>query len=548
MSKSVSYSTTESSAEEAAETRLNQRYEQLTTTRSAYHLRARDNSLLTLPQIFPPLSSSGNTRFAKPYNGKSASAINSLVTKLVTALLPPGQSFFRLDVDELAMKRLAMQIAQTVPDPAQAAVAIAAQTKTIQEGLAKVERTISSEIDSSNLRAKLSEALKQLIIGGNSLLYVESPKRVRVFRLDNYVVRLDPMGKLIELIVRERVHKLTLSPEVRTACDIDFTKGVEEFVHVYTGVHLEEDNTYSVEQEINDKEVPGSDGTFPEDKLPWIPLRFFSEDGEDYGRSYVDEYIGYMQSAEGLAKAIVQASAAAAKVIFMVKNGGRTSKRALASAANGAFIDGEATDVTTLQLNKAADLSVAKSMLESIDAGLAAAFMVTASIQRSGERVTAEEIRTLAMALDEQLGGIYSMLAQGFQLPFINAVIAEKTRKGTMPPLPKGLVTVTITTGVGALGRGQDADKLAKFLTMVAQLSPQAMATIRMDTLLSRLAVAEGIDITDLIKTPQELQQEQQQMQQQQMMSQAAPGVAQEIAKQGIAHGLSQRSPQGAPQ
>ena len=36
--------------------------------------------------------------------------------------------------------------------------------------------------------------------------------------------------------------------------------------------------------------IPKTQGSFPIDKSPYIPLRFNRVDGEDYGRGYVEEY------------------------------------------------------------------------------------------------------------------------------------------------------------------------------------------------------------------------------------------------------------------
>ena len=49
-----------------------------------------------------------------------------------------------------------------------------------------------------------------------------------------------------------------------------------------------------------------------------VVLRFNSVDGEDYGRGRVEEFLGDLKTLEGLSQALVEGSAAAAKVIFLV--------------------------------------------------------------------------------------------------------------------------------------------------------------------------------------------------------------------------------------
>ena len=62
--------------------------------------------------------------------------------------------------------------------------------------------------------------------------------------------------------------------------------------------------------------------SFPEVKAtlrinasPWLPLRFNVVDGEPYGRGRVEEFMGDLKSLEALMQALVEGSAAAAKVV-----------------------------------------------------------------------------------------------------------------------------------------------------------------------------------------------------------------------------------------
>ena len=78
--------------------------------------------------------------------------------------------------------------------------------------------------------------------------------------------------------------------------------------------------------------------------------------------------------------------------------------------------------------------------------------------------------------------------------------------------------------GINALGRGQDRESLSAFLTILAQtLGPEAIANfINTDEVIKRLAAAQGIDVLNLVRSMQEVQQEQAAAQQQEMQMQAA--------------------------
>lgn len=504
------------------------RYGQLEADRTPYLQRARKASKLTNPGLFPPAGTTGASRLKDPEQSFGAQAVNSLAAKIVAAIFPSGQTFFRLDVDEVTLQRL-MAVFEGQPEQQ------AAQAAVILQGLAKVERTVLKHLEASTLRAKLTELVKQIIVGGTSVLHIEDPKKARVFRLDTFVLKLDPTGTLIELILKEKVHILTLTEEVRAACGVTFERGKHEEVELYTGIALVGPEKYSVHQEINSKPVPGSEGSYPADKLPYLPVRFFTVDGESYGRSYVDDYIGDLEALEGLSKAIVQGSAAAAKVLFLVKNG-RTSKRALTKAPNGEFIDGDIQDVGVLQLGKFADFKITSETADKIERRLAMAFLMTTAIQRNGERVTAEEIKRLADELEGQLGGIYTMLSQTLQLPLVNVTMGGMTRRKALPPLPKDVVSMSITTGMDALGRGAEAARLNAFKAAIADV-PGALAAVRWTTFISRLLVAMGIDEAGLVKTPEEMLAEQRQAQMAEFMSKTGQAVAPDIVRAGLEQG-----------
>lgn len=92
-----------------------------------------------------------------------------------------------------------------------------------------------------------------------------------------------------------------------------------------------------------------------------------------------------------------------------------------------------------------------------------------------------------------------------------------------MPKLPDNTVKPTIVTGVEALGRGQDLNKLATFLQYLQPLGTEVIAQeMNVDDYIDRLGASLGIDTGGLIKSAEQKAQEQQaaQAQQQQMMLQ----------------------------
>jgi Bacteriophage head to tail connecting protein len=510
-------------------------YSSLETQRFTFLRRARDAAELTIPTLMPPQGHNYSTIYPTPYQSIGARGVNNLASKLMLALLPPNAPFFRLAVEET-------QLMKDLPPNTSAADITNLKTE-MEKALSKVERIASRDIEGSSIRVGTYEALRQLIVAGNVLLYFPDDGGMRVFRLDTYGVKRDKTGNVVKIAVKESIAPAALPPEVKAFVDDMENAPVEgeqkqnesneNNLELYTCVMLAEDGKkWEVYQEICGEIIPSTRGTYPLDKLPWMALRLVRIDGEDYGRGFVEEYMGDLKALEALSQGVIQATAAASKVVFMVDPTGTTKIKDLASSPNGAFISGKSTDVTALQVEKRADLSVVNQVIADITQRLSFAFLLNTAIQRNGERVTAEEIRYMAQELESSLGGAYSILSQEFQLPLVTILLDRLAKQKRLPDMPKKLVKPLIVTGVEALGRGNDLNKLDQFISGIAQaLGPQALQLINQTEYLNRRAAALGIDAEGLIRSQEEIQQEQQQSQMMDMANKLGPAGIQAASK-----------------
>jgi hypothetical protein len=158
-------------------------------------------------------------------------------------------------------------------------------------------------------------------------------------------------------------------------------------------------------------------------------------------------------------------------------------------------------------------------MMQILEKRLAEAFLIMQV--RDSDRTTAEEVRMSQMELEAQLGGLFSLLTVEFLVPYLNRKLSMMQKSGQIPKLPKDMVKPTIVAGVNALGRGQDREALTMFMTTIAQtMGPEAIAQyINPEEVVKRLAIADGIDVLNLVKSAQEVEgQQQQQMESQQKM------------------------------
>ena len=149
------------------------RYRALEGDRNYYLDRARASARLTIPYLIPTSNepTAGNKEsYPVPWNGIGARGVLNLASRMLLALLPPTQQFFRFSLNEAAL-------AQQGVDPA--------QKSNFEEALSKIERLVLREIETSNDRVVFHEAVLHLVVSGNALLYIGS-EGLRVYHLNRY--------------------------------------------------------------------------------------------------------------------------------------------------------------------------------------------------------------------------------------------------------------------------------------------------------------------------------------------------------------------------
>ena len=496
------------------------RYNELTSERQQFLDIAYQCAQLTLPYLIVRDNENTTHRPLKtPWQSVGAKAVVTLASKLMLALLPPQTSFFKLQVrDDALGEEMDPQIRSE-----------------LDLSFSKMERMVMDTINASNDRVVVHQAIKHLVVGGNSLIFM-GKDGLKNFPLNRYVVDRDGNGNVIEIVTKELISRRVLGippappkvNEVSAGGGLNGKTGshtIDDDVEVYTHVKLDKKNgRWTWYQEADDKQLPNSRSTAPKNASPWLVLRFNTFDGEAYGRGRVEEFLGDLKSLEGLSQALVEGSAAAAKVVFLVSPSSTTKPQTLAQAGNGAIIQGRPDDVQVVQVGKTADFKTAYEMANVLGQRISDAFMVL-NIRQS-ERTTAEEVRLTQLELEQQLGGMFSLLTVEFLKPYLDRTLMVLQRSGQLPKLPKGIVRPQIVAGVNALGRGQDRESLIQFITTIAQtMGPEAISKfINPDEYIKRLATAQGIDVLNLVKSMSEIQGE---MQQQQQMA-----AQQELVKQ----------------
>lgn len=516
------------------------RYNLLRQARSSYEQRAEEGSRYTIPHLFPPEGSGGATNLPTPYQSVGARGLTNLASKFLLALFPPSASFFRLTLDDFVIEEL--------KQGAGADTAKLKRTRAVyEEVLSKIEKTVQNRMEQKGTRTVLYLTILHLILAGNCLLQVMPDGSLKLHTLRHYVVKRDLDGDVMEIVVKETLSRGSLPEVARHVVDAALSQekrpedeSPEKGIDLFTRVIRLPNGGWRVYQEVMGQRLPETEGQYPKDKSAFLPLRFNFAPGEDYGRGYVEAYLGDLQSLESLTESIVSHAAVAARILFLVQYGGTTDLRDLQNAPTGSFVHGDAKEIAALQLDKMGDFSVAKSVADEIKQRLELAFLLSTSVQRQAERVTAEEIRFMAGELEQALGGQYSILAQELQAPLARRYMHQMQRTRDIPRLPDKTANPQIITGLEGLGRSSDLMKLDILVQNVAQQFGPEAVTEQFDVgeYMRRKGAALGIDMNGLIRDPQDVQQARNEKLQADMITKLAPAAMR----------ANQQNPQGAPQ
>lgn len=518
------------------------RYMGLKADREPYLVRARRFAKLTLASLVRIEGANGSTETPEAWQSFGAYCVNNLASKLGLSVFPPGISPIRLDPS----KQTVQDLAKLGADEQARGNLMMEIDKGLRESELEFTRAITQDMDS----VTFTKGAKYLLVAGTHGFQQYTDGTWRGIPLESFVNVRDGQGNLLEFLIEDNLVWDTLPKAVRDyleavrPTDKDPTTGKAGPAHkvpLYTHGVLREDGTWKVYQECCGYIVPQTEYTYAKDYLPFIFVPFNLLANEHYGRPYVEDYESDLQGLDGGEEILTEGTAAGALLIRLVKPGGVTNKDALAKARNGAVITGDGNDVSVLQTNKSSDFAALENRVGAKEQRLSRAFLLQFAVQRNAERVTAEEIRYLGQALNEQLGSLYLELVKTFQMPWSRLKMAALMRNKRMTPLPKDQVDVQMATGAAALTRASELQDLDDLCTPPNPIMQQQAARVIDPVVYFRQrAIKLGVYLDGLVKTQDRLDQEDAQAAQQQQMMQATPNLVKaggDLIGKGIDHG-----------
>lgn len=503
-------------------------YRSMEQDRQTYLTKAKEAARYTIPSLLKDNNNGTQVQtYEQPNQSVGADGVNNLAAKVTLAMLPPNQPFFKFHIDAADLKNIATEAGRD-PETFQ---------DEVTRGLALTEQLLVDYNEGNGDRICLGEAMKHLYVAGNVML-VHIPKiGLKYYPLNRYVVRRDYCGNVLKAITTETIGFYALPEEIREKVleqlkikeKTDTIDKLEEKELTLYTVYRRKGKHWITYQEVEGVEIPRTEGKYPIEACPFIALRYTRIDGESYGRGLIEEYIGDISYLDVLSKAIKEASLVAAKCIVLVNPNSQTNIKTLQKTKNGGFCQGKAEDVTVLQANKYYDLKTAREEKETLERRLYRVFLLAQAVQRDSERTTATEIQYMIRDLEEALGNHYSIMSKEFQKAYIKIGFyhLRKEKKNQIPDLIRDKsVKLTVTTGLEALGRGSDLNKLTMFGQTLAQFAQIAQATgMKMDVIANKIANSLNIDITGLMPTQEEIAAQNEQASNNEMMNKIAPNL-----------------------
>ncbi len=497
------------------------RYDILSKDRSQYLQRARHNALMTIPSLMPLDGRGHEAHLIEPYQGLGSMGTVHLSSRMTVGLLPSGRNYMRFDLPPEVM----METDGEVP------------TK-ITIGLSKAEQMIQTEVEDKGWREATLVTLQQLIVAGNVLEFMLPDNTIKHFRLDQYVVLFDMTGKLLEIVIEEKVEAAKIPPGISLPDGMAASTEDEE-VSLYTHIKRTDNGatdkaTYLRTQEWENGVAVGQSKTFHEDELPYLPLGWTRQPGENYARAKVSEHIADLRSLDNLEKANLEGAAMASRNFIMIRPGATSAsvKRRITHALNGDVVVGDPEGVELKSFDNARGQQIVEAAVRVLRESLARAFLLTSAGQRDAERVTATEIERDIAELEAALGGVFSSLSINLMKRRTLLLMKHMTAEKRLPEL-EALAKPTILTGLEALSRERDVARALQAAQIVQAFGEAAQDVPKLPRIIGRAFV--GLGFTDSVNDEDEVAAKQaqraEQAQQQAMIEKLGPEAMKQAGK-----------------
>lgn len=488
--------------------------------------RARMASAMTKPWVLPPQSQTKDDKLPERYQSIGSRGIMNLGGKMLLALYPPGVNWFHFVIDEKFMQ------ADDVADE---------EKQVLLDFMMARELMVQARLEAANLsvrhrrrstfRSRKRAVVDQLLITGDTLEYLDDDFRLKAFKRDQYTTKRDSATDVLYHTIHEKVDGLSLSDEQLamadiTASDMQDKPADKRMLDLYTKVEWQpRAKTWLIRQEVESHVIVESE----EPVSPYFSTAFELASGDDYGRGFVELNQGDLNTLNELEQRLLEFAGTYSKMLTAKDYDSQVRDEDL-NKPSGSIIQakvqsGQVQDIALLAMQGGINFNVVLEASNRTSASLAKAMMMDSAVLPEQERVTAAQVRRLASEIDGALGGMYAPIADDQQVPMIQRASYVLERDGEFQAIPDQFakeIRIAAATGLDALSKDQDLQRLLTFSQIIGQFGEQALARIDIGTLVREVARNQRIDAPGLVKTDAQMQAEQAAQQESAILQQAA--------------------------
>ena len=469
------------------------RFRILDSLRTAKLERARFCSSLTIPSVLPPEGWCEQVQLAQPYSSVAARGVTAMSSRMLSAMLPLNDSpFFRFEMSS----------------------GVEAEPE-IESYLSNLSFQVYNKLSSGNLRDSIYQILQHLNIIGDVMVIMDDDMNLRIVRIDRYVIRRTVQGDVEEIIYKE-YETMDDDPGdmdilFSASADMDNKQGYKP---LWTRITQEGGEWVSVTEDAEGTVTNRGTFTVPN----FVVLRWNSIPGENYGRSHCEDIIGDIKALEGFTEGLINGITASSIFWMAVDPTGMAEVDDINGTPTGGWIAARPNEVHVV--SPAATMN---PQIGSTQAGvnllrqeIGRAFLLDSASIPQGERVTATAVRMIGQELEHVLGGAFSAIARELMKPLVSRVLFLMIENGEVDQRLKdmfsseeGLLNVEIVTGLQALSRDSDLQKLMQMGEMVRNLPEPAAMSFRWDQYGRALITSLGFNADIWIKSEEQVREEQ---------------------------------------
>jgi len=484
-----------------------ERFRTCDALRSSKLERARYCASLTIPSIMPPAGWTEQHQLPQPFSSVSARGVTAMASRMLSALLPLNDMpFFKFEMG-------------TGAEPEVEVVSY----------LSNLSEQVYTKLSSGNLREIIYQALQHLIVVGDVLVIMEDDMNFRIIRLDNYICRRGVYGDVEEIIYKE-YEALPGSMDddsilMSSSDGYDTKNGYKE---IFCRMEVVDKDKYIVTKQDSEGNTLQGGGEYT--VSPYIVLRWSGVPGENYARSHCEDLIGDIKALEGFTEGLINGIAAASLFWQGVDPTGITEVDDIAGTPCGGFVASRPNEVFTISPAATMNPQIQSTQtgVEILRKEIGRAFLLDSASMPTGERVTATAVRMIGQELEHVLGGAFSAIARDLMEPIVKRTVFLMTTNAEVDErlqemfTEEGVLSVAIVTGLQALSRDSDLQKLMQMGEMVRNLPEVAAAMFKWDEYGRALISSLGFNAEQWVKSEEDVKNEQMEMAQAQAQIQGS--------------------------